>query len=94
MNYVLLPIAFIVTLSGIIVLSGKGDGLIAGYNTASKEEKEQGGHPATQACRRHHIAGYRYSHCTLILSGTNRLLLLLLPYIDCMPYIVQHLVQE
>ena len=26
---------------GIIIALGKGDGLIAGYNTASKEEKEQ-----------------------------------------------------
>ena len=32
--------SFLVVL-GIIVLSGKGDMLIAGYNTASKEEKEK-----------------------------------------------------
>ncbi len=41
MNYIILPIAFIVALFGIIVLSGKGDGLIAGYNMASSEEKKK-----------------------------------------------------
>ena len=35
---------FIAVLSGVmglVILSGKGDNLIAGYNTASKEEREQ-----------------------------------------------------
>ena len=32
-------IAIILAIMGIIVLAGKGDMLIAGYNTASKEEK-------------------------------------------------------
>ncbi len=41
MNYFTLPMAFIVAIFGIIVLSGKGDGLIAGYNTASPEEKKK-----------------------------------------------------
>ena len=34
-------IAIILAIMGIIVLAGKGDMLIAGYNTASKEEKEK-----------------------------------------------------
>ena len=34
-------IASIFVVLGIIVLAGKGDMLIAGYNTASKEEKEK-----------------------------------------------------
>ena len=34
-------IALFLVLLGVIVLSGKGDMLIAGYNTASKEEKEK-----------------------------------------------------
>ena len=34
-------IAIILALMGVIVLAGKGDMLIAGYNTASKEEKEK-----------------------------------------------------
>ena len=38
---VLIIIAAIMAIMGIIVLIGKGDNLIAGYNTASKEEREQ-----------------------------------------------------
>ena len=34
-------IASFLAVLGIIVLAGKGDMLIAGYNTASKEEKEK-----------------------------------------------------
>ncbi len=34
-------IAAIMVVIGIIVLAGKGDMLIAGYNTASKEEREK-----------------------------------------------------
>ena len=37
----LIIIASIFLIMGIIVLIGKGDNLIAGYNTASKEEKSQ-----------------------------------------------------
>ena len=38
---VLIIVAAILLTMGIIVLIGKGDNLIAGYNTASKEEKSQ-----------------------------------------------------
>ncbi len=38
---ILIIIAAIRAIMGIIVLIGKGDNLIAGYNTASKEEREQ-----------------------------------------------------
>ena len=38
---VLIITAAILAIMGIIVLIGKGDNLIAGYNTASKEEREQ-----------------------------------------------------
>ena len=38
---VLIIIAAIMAIMGIIVLIGKGDNLIAGYNTASKAEREQ-----------------------------------------------------
>lgn len=38
---VLIIVATILLIMGIIILVGKGDNLIAGYNTASKEEKEQ-----------------------------------------------------
>ena len=34
-------VAAILLIMGIIILVGKGDNLIAGYNTASKEEKAQ-----------------------------------------------------
>lgn len=34
-------IAAILSIMGLIILSGKGDMLIAGYNTASKEERER-----------------------------------------------------
>jgi len=34
-------LAFIPLIMGLIIASGKGDDLIAGYNTASKEEKEK-----------------------------------------------------
>ena len=37
--YVLIFIAALCAIMGIIVLLGKGDKLIAGYNTASEEEK-------------------------------------------------------
>ena len=38
---VLIIVAAILLIMGIVVLIGKGDNLIAGYNTASKEEKSQ-----------------------------------------------------
>ncbi len=38
---VVIIIAAILLIMGIIILIGKGDNLIAGYNTASKEEKSQ-----------------------------------------------------
>ena len=38
---ILIIIAAIMAIMGIIVLIGKGDNLIAGYNTASKEEREK-----------------------------------------------------
>ena len=38
---VLIIVAAILLIIGIIILVGKGDNLIAGYNTASKEEKAQ-----------------------------------------------------
>ena len=38
---VLFIVAAILLIMGIVVLIGKGDNLIAGYNTASKEEKSQ-----------------------------------------------------
>lgn len=38
---VLIIVAAILLTMGIIILIGKGDNLIAGYNTASKEEKAQ-----------------------------------------------------
>ncbi len=38
---VLIIVAATLLIMGIIILIGKGDNLIAGYNTASKEEKEQ-----------------------------------------------------
>ena len=38
---VLIILAAIFLIMGIIVLIGKGDNLIAGYNTASKEERSQ-----------------------------------------------------
>ena len=34
-------IAVLLGVMGLVILSGKGDNLIAGYNTASKEEREQ-----------------------------------------------------
>ena len=37
----LIVIAVIMVIMGILILIGKGDNLIAGYNTASKEEREQ-----------------------------------------------------
>ncbi len=36
-----LIISFIVFVLAIIILTGKGDNLIAGYNTSTKEEKER-----------------------------------------------------
>ena len=38
---VLIIVAAILVIMGIIILIGKGDNLIAGYNTASEEEKAQ-----------------------------------------------------
>ena len=38
---VLIIVVAILLIMGIIILVGKGDNLIAGYNTASKEEKSQ-----------------------------------------------------
>ena len=38
---VLIILAVLFLIMGIIILIGKGDNLIAGYNTASKEEKSQ-----------------------------------------------------
>lgn len=38
---ILIIIAAFLAIMGIIVLIGKGDNLIAGYNTASKEEREK-----------------------------------------------------
>lgn len=38
---VLAIVSFILLILGFIILIGKGDNLIAGYNTASKEEKSQ-----------------------------------------------------
>lgn len=38
---VLLIIAAILVIMGVLILAGKGDQLIAGYNTASEEEKAQ-----------------------------------------------------
>ena len=38
---VLIILAVLFLIRGIIVLIGKGDNLIAGYNTASKEERSQ-----------------------------------------------------
>lgn len=34
-------LAILLVVMGIVILIGKGDNLIAGYNTASKEEREQ-----------------------------------------------------
>ncbi len=41
LNLLLLIISLIVLVLAIIILSGKGDNLIAGYNTSTKEEKER-----------------------------------------------------
>lgn len=38
---VFLPIALMMAALAFVILKGKGDGLIAGYNTASKEEQEK-----------------------------------------------------
>ena len=38
---VLIVLAVLLLIMGIIILIGKGDNLIAGYNTASKEERSQ-----------------------------------------------------
>ena len=38
---ILIIVALVCAVLGIVVLIGKGDNLIAGYNTASKEEREQ-----------------------------------------------------
>ena len=41
MNYTLFVIILIFIILGLVILAGKGDFLIAGYNTAPKEEKEK-----------------------------------------------------
>lgn len=38
---VLIIVAALLLIMGIVILVGKGDNLIAGYNTASQEEKSQ-----------------------------------------------------
>ncbi|MBR4402617.1 MAG: DUF3784 domain-containing protein [Flavobacteriales bacterium] len=38
---VLVIVGLILAIMGVTILIGKGDNLIAGYNTASKEEREQ-----------------------------------------------------
>ena len=38
---VLIIVSIVFIALGVLILSGKGDFLIAGYNTASKEEKKQ-----------------------------------------------------
>ena len=38
---VLIVVAAVLVILGILILIGKGDNLIAGYNTASKQEREQ-----------------------------------------------------
>ena len=38
---VLIIVALVCAVMGILLLMGKGDNLIAGYNTASKEERER-----------------------------------------------------
>ena len=38
---VLIIVDIILVILGIVILTGKGDFLIAGYNTAKKEEKER-----------------------------------------------------
>ena len=38
---VLIVVAAVLVIMGILILIGKGDNLIAGYNTASKQEREQ-----------------------------------------------------
>ncbi len=38
---VLIIVAAILVIFGVLILIGKGDSLIAGYNLASKEEKAQ-----------------------------------------------------
>ena len=38
---VLIIVAIILAIMGVLILIGKGDNLIAGYNTASKEERAQ-----------------------------------------------------
>ena len=41
-------IASIMAVLGILVLAGKGDTLIAGYNTAPKEDQESKRHPTSK----------------------------------------------
>jgi len=41
MIIVLIIVATIMVIMGIVILVGKGDNLIAGYNTASKDEREE-----------------------------------------------------
>lgn len=38
---VLIIVAAMLAIMGVVILAGKGDNLIAGYNTASKEEREK-----------------------------------------------------
>ena len=38
---IFIPIALLMVALAIVILKGRGDGLIAGYNTASKEKQEK-----------------------------------------------------
>ena len=38
---IIVPFALILTIMSLIILNGKGDSLIAGYNTASKQEQNK-----------------------------------------------------
>lgn len=39
--FILLPVTLLLLFLAFIILKGRGDGLIAGYNTASEEEREK-----------------------------------------------------
>ncbi|MBO4571417.1 MAG: DUF3784 domain-containing protein [Bacteroidales bacterium] len=41
MNWIVILIAALMAIMGIVILIGKGDNLIAGYNTASQKEKSK-----------------------------------------------------
>jgi len=40
-NIVIYALMALMVVLGIVILKGKGDGLIAGYNTASKDERDK-----------------------------------------------------